>query len=87
MQAAQQVHGVCKIAPRMTARGFQQSIEVRMASASFARDTCELRFGNADRIVADGPVNCHSTPLVLSSGEVLFESSYRKGVKTRFMCR
>jgi hypothetical protein len=46
-----------------------------MASASVARNACELRFGNADLIVADGPTDCHSSPLVLLSGEALFESS------------
>jgi hypothetical protein len=37
---------------------------MRMARATFARDTGKLRFGNADRLSIDRPVNRHSLPLV-----------------------
>jgi hypothetical protein len=91
------MHGIGKIAARMTARRLQQSIEIGMASAALPRDARELGFGNAGRMnprhrtilarpsLADGPIDCHSSPLVLISGEALLGSSYRKGVKTRFM--
>jgi hypothetical protein len=45
-----------------------------MAGASLTRDARELGFGNAGRggpVLADGPVNCHSSPLALLSGEAL----------------
>jgi hypothetical protein len=46
-----------------------------MANATLARDACELGVGDADLIAADGPVYCHSTPLVLLSGEALLRLS------------
>jgi hypothetical protein len=46
-----------------------------MASAPFTRDPRELGFGNADLLVADGPMYCHSSPLVLLSGEALLGPS------------
>jgi hypothetical protein len=45
---------------------FKQGVQVRMASAPFTRDPRELGFGNADLLVADGPMYCHSSPLVCS---------------------
>ena len=87
VKAAQQVHGVGKVAAGVTAGRFEQHVEIGMASAALARDARELGFGNADRmgplqsitlmgtLVADGPVNRHSSPLGLVSGEALFSSS------------
>jgi hypothetical protein len=46
-----------------------------MASAPFTRDPRELGFGNADLLVADGPIKCHSSPLVMFSGEALLGPS------------
>jgi hypothetical protein len=40
-----------------------------MASAPVTRDPRELGFGNADLLVADGPIYCHSSPLVLMSAK------------------
>jgi hypothetical protein len=42
-----------------------------MASATLACDARKLGLGNADLMVADGPIDCHSSPLVLPSGEAL----------------
>src|SRR5678816_4488301 len=79
VQAAQQVDGVCQIAPRMTARSFEQRSQVGMTGAAFTRNSRELGFGDADRtgplqsmtlmgsFMADGPICCHSLPLVLAS--------------------
>jgi hypothetical protein len=75
MHVAKQVHRVREIAARMPARSFEKGIQVGVASASLARDARELGFGNADLTVADGPVNRHSSPLVLHSGEALLGSS------------
>jgi hypothetical protein len=69
MQAAQQVHRIGKIAAGMSAGSFEQGIEMRMASTAVARDTRELGFGDADLNLAHGPIDCHSSPLVLHSGE------------------
>jgi len=74
MEMAQQVNRIGKIAARMAARCFQQRGEIRMAGASLTRDARELGFGNAGRggpVLADGPMNCHSSPLALLSGEAL----------------
>jgi hypothetical protein len=35
-----------------------------MARSALTRDAGELRFGNADRLVIDRPVDRHSNPLV-----------------------
>ena len=69
MEAAQQVHGIGIVTAGMAAGRFEQGIEIGMASATLARNARKLCFGNADRLVADGPINRHSSPLVLNSGE------------------
>jgi hypothetical protein len=63
MQAAQQMHRVRKIAAGIAPRRLEQLVEIRMASAPISRDPRELGFGNADRLLADGPTDRHSTPL------------------------
>jgi hypothetical protein len=50
VKAAQQMHGVGKVAARMRPGGFEESVEVRMARATVARDPGELGLGNADRL-------------------------------------
>jgi hypothetical protein len=72
VQAAEEVDGIGKIATAVTPRRFEQASKIGMASTSLARDSRELDFGNADRFVADGPIDRHSSPLVCLSGEALF---------------
>jgi hypothetical protein len=64
VKAAQQVHGIGKVASGMTARRFEQRVEIRMTRAAFARYPSELCFGNTDRLAFYGPVDRHSFPLV-----------------------
>jgi hypothetical protein len=66
VKAAQQVYGIGEVTARVRTCGLEQRIQMRMACATFARHTGELRFGNADRFVADGPIDRHSLPLVCS---------------------
>jgi hypothetical protein len=40
-----------------------------VASAPIARDARELGFGNADLMLADGPIDRHHYPLVLVSAK------------------
>jgi hypothetical protein len=75
MEVAQQVHGIGEVAARMAPRRFEQGIEVRMASGTLARDARELGFGNAERCLADGPLDRHSSPHVVHPDEALFRSS------------
>jgi hypothetical protein len=76
MQAAEQVHGVGKVAAAMRTARAEQTVEVRMASAAFTHNSGKLRFGNADRLmgphrsttlmgalVVDGSFDRHSSPL------------------------
>jgi hypothetical protein len=46
-----------------------------MAGRALARDACELGFGDAGRSLADGPIDCHSSPHVVHPDEALFGSS------------
>ena len=48
---------------------------MRMASATFTRDARELGFGDADLMLADGPIDYHSSPHVLILGEALLRPS------------
>ena len=52
MKAAQQMHGIGEVAAGMRPGRFEQSIEMRMARATVARDAGKLGFGNADRLLA-----------------------------------
>jgi hypothetical protein len=36
-----------------------------VAGATFTRDARKLGLGDADRCLADGPIDCHSSPHVL----------------------
>jgi hypothetical protein len=47
---------------------------MRMARAAFTRNTGKLRFGNADRLSIDRPVNRQSLPSLSNSreGEAVF---------------
>jgi hypothetical protein len=72
MKAAQQMNGIGEVTARMATRRFEQQTKVRMASRTLACDTRKLGFGNADRVgalLADGPIDCHSSPRVLSFGQ------------------
>ena len=60
VKAAQEMHRVGEIPRRVRARGFEKRIQMRMARATFTRNTGKLRFGNADRLSLDRPVNRHS---------------------------
>jgi hypothetical protein len=71
MDAAQQVHSIGEVPTRMATGRFKQRVQVGVANATFARNACELGLGNTDLMVADGPVDCHSSPLVHVSGEAL----------------
>jgi hypothetical protein len=44
-----------------------------MARATIARDAGELRFGDADHGLADGPIDCHCRPLVCGSPRAFVE--------------
>jgi hypothetical protein len=51
------VHRIGKVARRVRPGCFEQRIQVRMARSALTRNAGELRFGNADRLVIDRPVD------------------------------
>jgi hypothetical protein len=53
----------------MTAGSLEQSIEILMASTAVGRDPGELAIGDADLLLAYGPIDRHYTPLVLFSAK------------------
>jgi hypothetical protein len=53
VKAAQQMHGIGHVPPGMAACAVEKRGKVRMARRAFARDTCELGRGNADRLLFD----------------------------------
>jgi len=76
MEAAKQVHGIGEVAAGMAARRFEKRIEIDMTRGAVARDTGELSIGDAGLVgslertlLADGPINRHSYPLVLNSAK------------------
>jgi hypothetical protein len=56
MEAAQEVHGIREVAARVAPRRLKKRIQIGMSSAALGRDARELGFGNAGRLVADGPI-------------------------------
>jgi hypothetical protein len=69
------MHSISKVSAGMAPGRFEQRIEVRMTSTALVRDSRELGFGDADLMAADGPIDCHSSPLVPISGEALLGPS------------
>jgi hypothetical protein len=62
MKSTQEVYRIREVSAGVRARAFQQGVQIRMARASVSRNTGELRFGNADRVVCDRPIDRHSIP-------------------------
>src|SRR3954470_1490754 len=52
-----------------------------MASASLTCNPCKLGLGNADQVLADGPIDRHSLPLVLAPGGSLIRTVVTQGRK------
>ena len=64
------MHRIGEVAAGMRPGGFEEGGEMGMARTTLARDAGKLSFGNADRLLADRPVDRHSFPLVrAASGE------------------
>ena len=73
MEAAKQMHAIGQVAAGMTARRLEQCTQIGMARGAIARDTGELSIGDAGLVstlertlLADGPIDRHSYPLVLN---------------------